>query len=72
MRTSKVAWLAILGLWLVSSLFGQSFTGSVNGIVTDETGAVVGAAKIVVTDRDRGTTFRSTADGSGRFVVTAP
>jgi len=71
MRTSKVAWLAILGLWLVSSLFGQSFTGSVNGIVTDETGAVVGAAKIVVTDRDRGTTFRSTADGSGRFVVTA-
>ncbi|MEI7970700.1 MAG: carboxypeptidase-like regulatory domain-containing protein [Betaproteobacteria bacterium] len=42
-----------------------------NGIVTDETGAVVGAAKVVVTDRDRGTTFRTVADGSGRFVVTA-
>jgi hypothetical protein len=71
LKTSKVAWLAVLALWLTSSLFGQSFTGSVNGTVTDETGAVVGAAKIVVTDRDRGTTFRTVADGSGRFVVTA-
>ncbi|MFN9083572.1 MAG: carboxypeptidase regulatory-like domain-containing protein [Acidobacteriota bacterium] len=71
MKTSKVAWLAMLALWLTSSLLGQSFTGSVNGIVTDETGAVVGAAKVVVTDRDRGTTFRTVADGSGRFVVTA-
>ena len=71
MKTSKAAWLAVLALWLTSSLFGQSFTGSVNGVVTDETGAVVGAAKVVVTDRDRGTTFRTVADGSGRFVVTA-
>jgi hypothetical protein len=71
LKTSKAAWLAVLALWLTSSLFGQSFTGSVNGVVTDETGAVVGAAKVVVTDRDRGTTFRTVADGSGRFVVTA-
>jgi hypothetical protein len=60
-----------MGLWLVSSLLGQSFTGSVNGSITDETGAVIGDAKVIVTDRDRGTTFRSTADASGRFVVTA-
>ncbi len=71
MKTSKVAWLALFAMLLTSSLFGQSFTGSVNGTVTDETGAVVGAAKVVVTDRDRGTTFRTVADGSGRFVVTA-
>lgn len=71
MRTSKVAWLAIIGLWLTSSLFGQSFTGSVNGIVSDESGAVVGAAKITVTDRDRGTQFKTVADGAGRYVVTA-
>ena len=71
MKTSKFAWLALLVLWLTSSLFGQSFTGSVNGTVTDETSAAVGAAKVVVTDRDRGTTFRTIADGSGRFVVTA-
>ena len=61
----------MFALWLASSLLGQSFTGSVNGLVTDESGAAVGAAKIVVTDRDRGTTFGSVADASGRFVVTA-
>lgn len=42
-----------------------------NGLITDESGAAVGAAKVLVTDRDRGTTFRSVADASGRFVVTA-
>jgi hypothetical protein len=71
LKSSRVAWLAVLALWLTSSLFGQSFTGSVNGNVTDESGAGVAAAKVVVTDRDRGTTFRTVADGSGRFVVTA-
>ena len=71
MKTSKVARLALFAVWLASTLFSQSFTGSVNGIITDDSGAVVGAAKVVVTDRDRGTSFRSVADGSGRFVVTA-
>jgi len=63
-------------LALVTAMFSlvalaQSFTASVNGTVTDETGASVGAAKIVVTDQDRGTVFRGEADAAGRFVVTA-
>ena len=71
MKSSKVACLALFALCLASTLFGQSFTGSVNGLVTDESGASVGGAKILVTDRDRGTSFRSVADASGRYVVTA-
>ena len=71
MKTNKIARLASIALWLTSNLFAQSFTGSVNGIVTDDTGAVVRGANVLVTDRDRGTAFRGVADGSGRFVVTA-
>jgi hypothetical protein len=56
---------------LAVSAFAQSFTASVRGTVTDESGAVVGAAKVVITDTDRGTAFRSEADAAGRFVITA-
>jgi hypothetical protein len=69
-RTKK-AWWAIVALCVVSTLFGQSFTGSVNGIVTDDSGAVIGSAKVVITNRDRGTPFSSITDESGRYVVTA-
>jgi hypothetical protein len=51
--------------------FAQSFTASVRGVITDETGASVAAAKVVVTDADRGTVFSSVADDAGRYVVTA-
>jgi hypothetical protein len=63
---------SILALTLLASvLLAQSFTASVRGIVTDDTGASVPGAKIVVIDQDRGTTFRGEADASGRYVVTA-
>ncbi|MEJ7608380.1 MAG: TonB-dependent receptor, partial [Bryobacteraceae bacterium] len=58
-------------LLVVTSVFAQSFTASVRGTVLDESKALIGAAKIVVTDTERGTVFNSTADESGRFVVTA-
>ncbi|MGH9632769.1 MAG: TonB-dependent receptor domain-containing protein, partial [Bryobacteraceae bacterium] len=47
------------------------FTASVRGTVSDQSNAVIAAAKVVVTDADRGTVFNSIADESGRFVVTA-
>ncbi|MCX6611979.1 MAG: carboxypeptidase regulatory-like domain-containing protein, partial [Acidobacteria bacterium] len=71
MSLSRTIRLAGLGALLAASAFAQSFTASVRGTVTDETGASVGAAKILVTDRDRGTIFRSETDTAGRYVVTA-
>ena len=56
---------------LCTSLFSQSFTGSVNGHVSDASGSAVGGAVVLVTDRERGTSFRALSDGAGRFVVTA-
>ncbi len=49
----------------------QSFTASVNGVVSDESGASIAGARILVTDQQRGTVFKAEADPSGRFVVTA-
>lgn len=37
-------------LLLASSAFGQAFTGSISGIVTDPSGAVLSEAAITVTD----------------------
>lgn len=51
--------------------FAQSFTASVRGTVTDDSGAAIAAAKILITDADRGTTHPSTSDETGRYVVTA-
>lgn len=66
----QVLSLAFLTLLTISA-YAQSFTASVRGTVTDETGAAVPAAKVVATDADRGTTFRGEVDGSGRYVITA-
>ncbi|MBL8228058.1 MAG: TonB-dependent receptor [Bryobacterales bacterium] len=66
--------LIVYGLLLslaAISAFSQSFTAGVRGTVTDESVAAVANAKIVVTSVDRGTTFSSTTDETGRFVVSA-
>jgi len=60
-----------LATLLAQAVHGQSFTASVRGTVTDESGAAVPAARIVVTDSDRGTSFRGEADSAGRYTVTA-
>ena len=56
---------------LATGLSAQSFTASVRGTVTDPSGAAVAAAKITITDSERGTNHPTTADESGRFVLSA-
>ena len=51
--------------------FAQSFTASVRGTVTDDSSASIGAAKVIITDADRGTNFTTTSDENGRYVLTA-
>lgn len=61
------------GLTVLASIngFGQSFTASVRGNVTDEQNASVAAARIVITDAERGTTFNTNTDEHGGYVITA-
>jgi len=49
--------------------FAQKDTGGITGIVTDPSGAVVGAAKITITDVDRGITVTTSTNTQGEYVV---
>lgn len=57
-------------LMLPSIVFGQAFTGSISGIVTDSTGAVVAGAKITVTDVTRNSNLSTVTNETGLYVVT--
>ncbi|MBM3735860.1 MAG: hypothetical protein FJW39_08750 [Acidobacteria bacterium] len=59
-----IPWLA-----LTAVLYGQAFTGSVSGIVTDTSAAVLPAAQISITDLDRNTTLRTSTNDTGFFVI---
>ena len=61
-----------LVLLTCSVAFAQSFTATVRGTAKDPSGAIRSAcASVTITDADRGTSQTTTADESGRFVVTA-
>ncbi|HET6208079.1 MAG TPA: carboxypeptidase-like regulatory domain-containing protein [Terracidiphilus sp.] len=48
--------------------FAQSYFGTVTGVLTDATGAVVPGARLTLTDQDKGYAFNATSDGSGRYL----
>ena len=55
--------------FLVATLsWGQSFTGSIRGTITDNTKATVGGAKITATDADRNVEHTTVSDSSGRYI----
>jgi hypothetical protein len=65
-----VAWLAILlSLLLTHSAHAQSTAGRILGTVTDQSGAAVSGATVVVTDMQRGTTRSLTTDAAGSYVA---
>ena len=57
-------------LMSVSSLcWAQKDTGAIVGTLKDSTGAVVAAAKVTVTDEDRGTSFETMTSANGDYVA---
>ena len=63
--------LAGITALLAVCTFAQSFTASVRGTITDDSGASAAAAKVIVTSQERGTVFRAESDSLGRYVVSA-
>jgi hypothetical protein len=60
-----------VGLTLISSLaWGQVTSGSITGVVSDPTGAVIPGAKVVITDANKGYDYPATTDAVGRYLVT--
>lgn len=65
----RLACIAALGLPLCAVLLSQAFTGSISGIVSDPTGAVVTGVAITVTEIDRNVRFKSASNETGFYVV---
>jgi hypothetical protein len=61
----------ILIVLLVAPLpaVAQVYSGSVAGVVTDPSGAVVPGAKVTLTDSAKGFDYSATADTTGRYLV---
>jgi Carboxypeptidase regulatory-like domain/TonB dependent receptor len=63
-------WRAVIaGAASSALLFGQAFTGSISGLVTDSTGAVVTDVQITITDLERNVQFKTVSNEQGLYVV---
>ena len=55
-------------LTAVPAMFGQAYSGTVSGELTDATSAVVTGAKVILTDQEKGFNFQTTSDSSGAYL----
>jgi hypothetical protein len=73
MKRSGLAAVALLSVlscvWTIQAS-GQAVFGSIDGTVTDPSGAAVSNAKVTVTDQAKGTTDQATTNDSGNYSVT--
>jgi hypothetical protein len=53
---------------LPTLLFGQGYFGTVSGILTDQSAAVIQGATVTLLDEQKGYQFTTTSDGSGRYL----
>ncbi len=49
-------------------LLGQGYFGTVSGLVTDSSGAIIQGARIVLLDEGKGYRFTTTSNGEGRYL----
>lgn len=59
---------AVLALFCTAMAWCQLYTGSVTGVVTDPSGAIVAGAEITLTDIDRATHTSAKTDAAGRYL----
>jgi hypothetical protein len=67
--------MSFLFVLLLASLFAapalllaQGYFGTVTGVLTDPSGAVLQGVKVTLTDQDKGYTFNAVSDNSGRYL----
>jgi hypothetical protein len=56
-----------VSLWLAGSVFGQSTTQGIQGLVTDATGAVIVGAKVTATNTGTGVSLTTETNTSGNY-----
>jgi hypothetical protein len=61
--------LVLSGIASAALTFGQAVNGSISGIISDHSGALVAGAKVTVMDQDRNTVFTASSNETGLYVV---
>jgi hypothetical protein len=67
-KLQVLCWIALVAI-VACPFWAQGPTGSISGTVTDEQGAVIPNAKIVVTNRDTGFTRELASSANGNYSV---
>jgi hypothetical protein len=67
----RVVSVAVVLLFSVVSVFGQSATAEFNGSVVDQSGAVLPGTNITLTEESTGLMREVVSTGTGRFAITA-
>ncbi len=68
LRMKVVIWLSAVLLSAIA--LGQATNGSITGVVTDTSGAVIPDAKITIANTDTGFTYAATSTATGNYTVT--
>ncbi len=63
-------WFLLLAFLLAvpAGVLCQAYFGTITGVLTDPTGAVIPGVKLILTDQEKGYTFNETSDGYGRYL----
>src|ERR1700687_5197535 len=71
MEFRKITRIAVVALFntMTASAWAQKDAGAIVGVVRDESGAVVAAAKVTVTDVDRGSQVVVSTNEAGEYVA---
>ena len=65
----KLKLVSLFALLFSAALFAQEFRGTINGTITDATGAAVPGAKVMVTETHTGTKIPAVSDNSGQYAA---
>src|SRR5262245_22608280 len=67
----NVAVLLLVSLFAVTFAFGQAEQGTITGVVTDPSGAVVAGATVTATNTATGFKRTATSSGNGAYFIPA-
>jgi hypothetical protein len=60
--------LVLFPCWVAVPANAQLYAGSITGVVSDQTGAMIPGAEVTLTDADKGYTFLAKTDDKGRYL----
>lgn len=66
-QVTPTFWIAFILLFSAAA-FAQGYYGTVSGVVTDPSAAIITGAKVTLTDEQKGFVFTTTTDKNGRYL----